>query len=350
MRKLTLLSLPLLVYPLSGYSAIDLTDSFSISGFGSTSVTKSDNSTELFVHREITDHTCYDCDTLFGLQADWDITETLNASIQVVKRPQDHWSSPELEWAYVGYDADALNFKAGRVRIPLFLLSEYYYVGQAYTFARPPQEVYDSLLGFNYYDGASITWQTDMGDEAVLSFNPFYGFGISNTTYYGNEQITIDSDYITGISAEISGFNYRIHAAYINTRYTMSSSTPDEDQELNIFSLGSEYSWNNWQFFAEVQTDEIQTNWNASAAYHWNDFTPYLVYGESHHRRKSSSVTAGIRYDLTYKISLNAEWQGIYMSQSDYDKFQTGQFVMPPKALGEDKDAQVFTLMLNFVF
>ncbi|MGF1683225.1 porin [Photobacterium minamisatsumaniensis] len=348
MKKRLLFSLPLLVSPITSLAAINVTDNLSVSGFGSTSITKSDNSVPLFVNREITDDTCYDCDTTFGLQADLHVTDELHASVQVVKRPQDDWSDPELEWAYVSYEYNDLTFNGGRLRIPLFLISEYYYVGQAYPWARPPQEVYDSILGFTYFDGLSASWRYELNDEAVLTLSPYYGFERDNKVDLGSTTLTFDTKHMAGLAAEVSGFNYRVHFGYMNTKYSIVPSPKEET--LNLYTLGGEYSLDNWQFMAEVQADKVQTNWYVSGAYHLDKFTPYLVYGESHQRRKTNSLTAGVRYDLTYSISVNAEWQGIYMRQGDYDDFDTGQFIFPSKVTGEDKDANVFTLMLNFVF
>lgn len=350
MTKYITLLLPLFVAAPFSEAAIPLSDSLSVSGFGSTSVTRTDNAAPLFVHREIVDDTCFDCDTTFGLQADWQLSDAFRASLQVVKRPQDHWSDPEMEWGYLSYQLGGLNLKGGRLRIPLFLMSEYYYVGQTYPWARPPQEVYDSILGFTYFDGISALWLKELNDEAIVTLSPYYGFERNNTTRLGDETLTFDTNHMAGLSAELSGFNYRIHFGYMNTQYTLTPDPNPYQETLNIYTLGAEYSWEGWQLIAEAQTDKLQSNWYLSGAYTIDKFTPYLVYGESHHRRKSQSLTAGVRYDLTYTISLNAEWQGVYMARSDYDALNPGQFTVPSKRLGEDKDAQLFTLMLSFIF
>jgi len=350
MKISTFIFLPVISISFSLNAAIKVSDNFSISGFGSTSIAKSDNSTPLFVHREIDDSTCYDCDTIFGLQADLNITDELKASLQVVKRPQDEWSEPEIEWAYLAYQYDDFSFKGGRLRIPLFLVSEYYYVGQAYAWARPPQEVYDSLMGFTFYDGLSVAWQKDISDEAAVTASLYYAFDHEYKTELGKDELTFDTDRIAGISADLSGFNYRVHLGYAHVKFTQLPAATPAAEILNVYTLGGEYSFDKWQFMAEIQTDKIQSNWYVSGAYNYEMFTPYLVYGESHHRRQTNSLTAGLRYDITYSISLNAEWQGIYMDSSSYDKFSTGAFITPPKLTGEDKDAQLYTLMLNFVF
>ncbi|MCQ1059233.1 porin [Photobacterium sp. ZSDE20] len=350
MTQKSLLAVALLVSPLTSMATIQVTDNFSISGFGSTSITKSDNSAPLFVNREITDNTCYDCDTIFGLQADLSIIDDLKASVQVVKRPQDHWSSPELEWAYLNYEFSQFSVRAGKLRIPLFLVSEYFYVGQAYPWARPPQEVYDSILGFTSFEGASASWLWEFNDETVVRFSPFYGLENDSTLNISGRRLTFKSDYMVGLSAEVSGFNYRVHFGYMNSKYIVSPRPNSDKETLNIYTLGGEYSMDDWLFMSEVQTDDVQTNWYVSAAYNINKFTPYLVYGESHDRRKTNSVTAGVRYDLTHTVSLNAEWQGIYMNRKDYNDGNSGQFISPPILYNEDKDAQLYTLMLNFIF
>ncbi|MGF1726204.1 hypothetical protein [Photobacterium nomapromontoriensis] len=350
MTKFTFLPLSLLVISNSVFSAINVTDNFSLRGFGSTSITQSNNAVPIFVHREITDDTCYDCDTTFGIQADLQITDNINASVQVVKRPQDTWSDPELEWAYINGEYKDISLKGGRLRIPLFLMSEYYYVGQAYPWARPPQEVYDSILGFTYFDGISAAWHTELNDENIFTLSPYYGFSHDYKAKLGNEKLLFDTDHFAGLSAELSGFNYRVHFGYLHSQYTMLPASSPIKETLNIYTLGAEYSLNNWQFITEAQIDKLQSSWYFSSAYNFGEFTPYAVYGESHHRRKTQSVTAGLRYDITHTISLNAEWQGIYMQRSDYDQFNTGQFITSPKLTDESKDAQIYTLMINFVF
>lgn len=346
---------PLFLYPLLSLSftseaALSITDNLSLSGFGSTSITKSDNSTPLFVHREISDNTCYDCDTTFGLQADLAITDELVASLQVVKRPQDNWSDPEVEWAYLAYQYNDTSLRAGRQRIPLFLASEYYYVGQAYTWARPPHEVYDSILGFTFYDGLSLSWQRELSDNAMVTVSPYFAFDNEYKTDLGNERLVFDTNRTAGLSVELSGFDYRIHLGYLHAKFTTTPENALSENILNIFTLGGEYSLDQWLFMTEAQTDSIQSNWYISSTYQFDRVAPYLTYGESHHRRKTHSVTAGLRFDITYSVSLNAEWQGIYMDNDHYEQYGTGQFVTPPRLTEEDKDAQLYTLMLNFIF
>ena len=79
-------------------------------------------------------------------------------------------------------------------------------------------------------------------------------------------------------------------------------------------------------------------------------FVPYIVYGENKAKvtkisqfegKSGSSFVMGLRYDLLYNVSINAEWQ-------QFKSFggQRGAFVVSPK----EPDADLYTLMLSFVF
>lgn len=323
---------------------IKLTDDILLSGFGSASISQTDNETPLFISREITNDICYDCDTIFGLQLDIDIFEDLKASAQVVKRTQDDWSDPELEWAYLGYEFGDFEVRAGRLRLPLFLVSEFYYVGQAYTWARPPEEVYDSILGFTSYNGISLAWQYEISDEISITISPYYGFERLNEVALGDTLLQFDNDYIAGLYIDLVGFNYRIHTGFMQAQYVQRPLT--EIEILNVYTVGAEYSLEAWQLMAELEYDELQTNWYASVGYALDDFTPYLVYAESYELRKSKGVTLGVRYDLTSTISLNAEYQSIFSQE----KGNRSQFVTSPLLYGEKDDVNLLSLTVNFVF
>jgi len=330
------------------HARVNLTDDISLSGFGSTSITQSNNATALYVNREITDEICYDCDTTFGLQGDIRFNDNFNASVQVVKRPQDDWSSPELEWAYIGYSVSDFNLKVGRLRLPLFLSSEYYYVGQAYTSARPPQEVYNSILGLTSYDGVSGTWDIEINDDSYLTLTPYAGIESDGTVDIGVVNYDFDIEKTLGFNSEISGFDYRIMFNYAHFKYAVDVTTPLGSQHyaadsINIYTLGLEKSWDQLTLTTEVLIDKMHFNWYSNIAYNIDKFTPYVTYAESHHSLKNNSLLLGLRYDLTTTVSLNAEWK-----YTDANGGSNGELIKIPD--DGDTDAQLYTVMLNFIF
>ncbi|MFD2165361.1 hypothetical protein ACFSJY_03715 [Thalassotalea euphylliae] len=361
MRKLTV-SIANLFFATNCFAAIELSDSLVLSGFGSTSISKSDNDTPLIINRSIADDVCWDCDTTLGLQLDY-FKEDFRASTQLVKRPQDEWSDPELEWAYLGYAIDDIELRGGRLRLPVFLASEYYYVGHAYIFARPPEELYNSILGITAYNGFNLVWQYEIADEYQLTFTPFIGFDDDSTVDVTSTlDVQIDIDKMSGASAQIHGDYFRWNFAYFHADFMQTFeftnafpgvpytelALPKEDIEL--YSFGAEYELGNWILNAERQMSNIRSTWYASAAYRIGKFVPYALYGENYAKvtnvstyngKSGRSWNLGVRYDLRYNISVNLEWQTF-----DALGGQRGSFVEAPT----DDDADLVTLMVSFVF
>jgi opacity protein-like surface antigen len=352
--------------PGQALATIELTEDLRLSGFGSTSITKSDNKTPLFTNRRITDETCYDCDTIFGLQLDYDFLESFTTSVQVVKRPQDDFSSPELEWAYVGYETESFDFKVGKLRLPLFLHSEYYFVAQAYTESRPNQEVYDSIFGITSFIGANFTWNTALGDELMLNVTPYYGGNYSQEVTIGLTGYKFDINDLYGASIDLSGDNYRIHFNALHAGFDMTVQLANlpipfisEGEDANIYSLGAEYDFSETIFIAEVYKRDDILNWYTGVKYRMSAFTPYINYGKSSGKASNynHSITTGVRYDVTNSISVNLEYQQVNMdkevslpSLTSSTGGPLGQFEENPLFYGTKVDAEVATFMINFIF
>ncbi|WP_260261421.1 porin [Vibrio intestinalis] len=340
-------------------AAIEIGEYFSFSGFGSTSWAKSDNQTPLFVHRNIQDESCFDCDTTIGFQLDG-YFNNFQASAQVVKRPQDDWDDPELEWAFIGYEWQDFTFRIGQQRLPLFLTSEYYYVGHAYTTARPPTEVYDSLLGITSYKGVSVAWNMDLDDYGNMVFTPFYGIKDSRSvTISDSTQVDLETDHMWGVNLTYYADNYRVNFSYLRSYYDQKVTISNimigpivlppqvaETYDLNVelFSFGFEYEWDAATLTFEAERNDRTTAWYTAVDYSYNKLTPYLVYGQLYDQdeeKASDSVTLGVRYDIIPTVSVNAEWQSLHGEDG-----RRGPFVETP----QDLDANLFTIMVNFVF
>lgn len=359
-RKLIFV-LAMLGSPIS-FAAVEITDKLSVSGFGSTSITKSDNETPLIINRSITDDICWDCDTTFGLQLDY-FNESFTASTQIVKRPQDTWSDPELEWAYLGYSFGDVELRAGRLRLPVFIASEYYYVGHAYKTARPPEELYNSILGITAYNGVNLVWNLELLDEYQVTITPFVAFEDDNTLEITKTfDVQVDVQDIFGISTQLFGDNFKWNFTYFDADYDqqfiIKNPAPgipklvldQPNRRFELYSFGAEYDIGDWTLTAERQLGNVRSTWYASASYRMGKFSPYVLYGETKTKRtditdfdgkSGSSFVTGVRYDIRYNLSVNLEWQGFKSFGN-----QRGSFVSTPK----DPDADLVTLMFNFVF
>jgi len=352
----TLFAFFLSIISFYSFATIELTEELSLSGFGSTSFTKSNNSTPVIINRAIIDKSCTDCDTTFGLQLDY-YKDAFKASLQVVKRPQDEWSEPEIEWAYLGYNLGEVEFRAGRLRLPIFLASEYYYVSHAYNYARPPEELYNSILGITAYNGLNFVWNVEIFYEYQLSVTPFIGFKETNTIDVSKSlDIDLDIEKMSGINFLLSGETYRWNLSYFASDFEQHFKFANGhefsilDDSIELYALGAEYEFGPLLLTAERQLANLRSTWYASAAYKLDKFVPYIQYGENKAKvtkisrfdgKSGACLVLGLRYDLLYNVSVNLEWQNF----KTYGN-QRGSFVEVPV----EPDAELYTLMFNFVF
>jgi hypothetical protein len=114
----------------------------------------------------------FDPDTTFGLQGNFNITDELSATAQVVARGAQGYGA-NLEWAYVSYSlSDTWTFQGGRKRLPLFYYSDFFDVGYAYTWVRAPADLYGWQI--YAYDGLNALYSTQWGPFSVTG-NVWYG-------------------------------------------------------------------------------------------------------------------------------------------------------------------------------
>jgi hypothetical protein len=144
---------------------------FSFSGYGTLGVARSDEDRADYLVDAFkpdgpghTDQWSYKVDTRLGGQVSAWFTPRLSGVLQVLVQ-QDHDDSwrPRIEWANVKYQlTDDLSVRAGRVVLPVFMVTDTRRVGYANVWIRPPVEMY-SLVPVTSNDGADATWRLPVG-------------------------------------------------------------------------------------------------------------------------------------------------------------------------------------------
>ena len=98
---------------------------------------------------------------LLGLQVTGTVSEKVTATAQLIARSADDYQV-NSEWAYLTWQAsDTVKVRAGRLRIPLYMYSDFIDVGYSYAWITPPPEVYFSP--FNNVDGVDIYVSNTLG-------------------------------------------------------------------------------------------------------------------------------------------------------------------------------------------
>ena len=112
-------------------------------------------------------------DSKVGLQATFDISDRTQAVLQLMMRGELDWEV-EAEWAYLAHRFEnGIKLRGGKLRVPLFMYSDYLDVGYAQPFARPPEEVYGAVP-FSSYTGAGASYDVDF-DDSTLTMQMFGG-------------------------------------------------------------------------------------------------------------------------------------------------------------------------------
>ena len=150
--------------------------------------------------------------SLLALQTDVELTETLSFTTQLLAHASAARKSG-LEWASLSWrPSSSWNFKAGKLRTPLYLHSDTLDVGYTYPWIIPPQQVYTPYL-FPDFTGLSAAYQFNLGD-----------FDIATEAYWGNFEgavsvqdglyFDVKADNIRGLILDAWRGNLHLRASY----------------------------------------------------------------------------------------------------------------------------------------
>lgn len=222
-------------------------DRIKINGFISAGFGWADTTDGQSYDEGLNDTVSHTVDSVAGLQFDARVADRTNAVVQLVARGRDDFEAG-IEWAYVGWrPTDADEFRIGRQRDRLYLLSEYLEVGYAYPWARPPVEIYRAEHP-SAYDG--VSWQHRLGaGDWQHDFTVSWG----RPAIPSGDRGSVRSD--------------------------------------DNVSLGISSTHGNWQFGAELNRASITVNNELFDAFSAMGFMP------PSDRDKSVYATAGLQYD-----------------------------------------------------
>lgn len=135
---------------------------FTLNGFGTAGLTRSSNPNVGFVRDLSQEHGSHgdwrsETDSLFGLQANWNLTNKLSFVAQGITRYHGSNSyNPELMWAFARYEPnDFASIRLGRLGTDFYLYSDSRNVGYSYLTVRPSAD-YFGLLPFSHIDGGDV--------------------------------------------------------------------------------------------------------------------------------------------------------------------------------------------------
>jgi hypothetical protein len=290
-----------------------------INGFASINAgVMMDEDTSLFGY---SDTISFKPESLFALQIASDLGDGLSATAQIMSRGENDYAA-QFEWAYLSYEiSDSTQINAGKLRIPFYRYSDFLDVGYAYTWARPPQTVYN--LVFSTFDGLSIVNNHTIGDwdstvQAVygsydgsvdllsdydpatltdimgvnwtLSYDWFtaravYMFADTTISFENEPYVAVDDGTGTDTFVDRQVLNYSIAAVSASGLYQeVADQLIVEDDFGSFFGLGFSVDYNNILIDAEFTKVEVedsivttQEQYYVSVGYRFDSVTVYAI-------------------------------------------------------------------------
>ena len=350
-------------------------------------------------------------DSKMGLQFNYNMDDRTDATVQLLARGRgksfgntnESWTVG-AEWAYLGYKlTDDLKFRAGRLRVPVYMYSETLDVGYSYPWVRPPMTMYTTAI--TSYDGADMLYKFSTGsirhvlqinaggdsakhysnsDDVYLDVGLKDNFGANITSSFGSwttrlmattMRISGDLNVKTGTivdAATLMGAPATVLPGLLGfqtcdlslTNPTLCSaggylhkSTYDT---FNYYSAGVQYD--NGSLFVILEGAKLQTE-NANlfsdgdsgymtAGYRFGSWTPFYTYGESYDTETKAILAAnglkpsfakensfGVRKEITQNLDAKFQYDHFFNMENE------NGFGGNPKS-----NTNIYTLTLDAVF
>jgi hypothetical protein len=150
------------------------TPDIKFSGFGTVAAVRTNTDAANFGHDRqsyggANTNATLDVDSNLGLQVNASATSWLSGTVQLltIKRQTERHLTTEAEWGFVKVaPIEGLSIRAGRLGVPMFLVSDSRNIGYANNWLRAPDEVY-GLVSFRRLQGFDVTYQMPIGSNTL---------------------------------------------------------------------------------------------------------------------------------------------------------------------------------------
>jgi len=264
-------------------------------------------------------------DTTVGVQFKTSLDKQSEFIIQLISRGAREYQA-DVDWAYFNYAIDhEFSVQIGRKRLPLYFYSDFFDLGMAYHWIRPPTDNYTWQI--TNYNGINLYYESELeGWDMLLNFYIGREDDTENDLLsYLADNNSVDETWknIVGFVAELSNESYEL-------RFTIMSSQLDrqvnniqiaEDVDQLFYGISANYYHDALSVLSEVNryersADDISVSTvMLSVAYKIKKYTPHITYskleqskinlgGDEHHY--TSSI--GLRYDLNKSTALKIQY------------------------------------------
>lgn len=313
-------------------------------------------------------------DSVLGVQANLRLTERNDLVVQLVSResPRDAYQ-PRATLAFLSHAlTPELTVRAGRLRIPFFMLSDSIDINYAQPWVRPPVEVY-SLNPFADLDGIDALYRVRHQDIDI-EIHPYAGR--SRIPIYADGKGRMEE--LAGINLALARGDLALHFGHARMRLELhwgdpvnSAVTPwllaagrndilnemsGDDSSATFSSAGFQWDNGRWLLIGEYARRESQRyvnsadGWHLTMGRHFGDLTPYLTLARQFERepvvganlvastgvpalaaglnafnqsrnQAQHSISAGVRWDFMDNAAFKAEYSHVRTDEDAWGSF-----------------------------
>jgi hypothetical protein len=327
----------------AGAQAADEANMFSLSGFATLGVTKTDTDDAHYVisgqPRGATKDGSGDVDSKLGVQLGAKFNPMFSGTVQLLSKQNGNGNfNPEVEWAFLKAQVvPSVSVRLGRMGGPFFAVSDFREVGFANTTLRPPQDVYGQVP-VSHFDGADVNYQTSTGLGTVTA-QLFGGKASSVVEHIGVDlkklvgfNVTLETD--NGLSLRLGHVTGKltVKSATLGTLVATLRATPfasvgneidATDKTASFSGIGATWDQGDWLLNAEYTQRRTNayipdTNgWYVTAGRRIGSWTPYATVSQvsTVSSNVNNTVVAANAQLAVLKGTVDAVVAGQYLSQ-----------------------------------
>lgn len=290
-------------------------------------------------------------DTSIGIQLTTDITEDLDFIVQAVSNGATD-NGVDLDWAYINYQLSTdLSFQAGRKRLPLYYYSDYFDVGYAYYWIRPPADNYTWQI--SNYNGLSLLYQPQFGKWDAL-FNLYIGREDSDENELLSLLLTASVDEtwknMVGVVAELSQHWLDVRLTFMHSQLdrTVNGFIVAQDVKQQFSGLSVNFYLDELSILSEFNqyerpASDIQVGTSLlSLGYRIGEFIPHISRSQF---KQEENIAGGDEDHETNSIGLRWDVNKTTALKVQYDKVKDKGVNVP--VLG---DSKAISFGIDFVF
>jgi hypothetical protein len=292
-----------------------------------------------------------DPDTTLGLQLSSYFTDKFSLIAQVAVHGASDYD-PEIDWLYLNYYlTPELSFQAGRKRLPLYYYSDYFDVGYAYYWIRPPPDVYTWQI--TNYNGASLLYETALG-QWDASLNVYIGSEESEDnellSLLFNASVDETWKNMIGIVGAMSNNWLELRLTHMQGLIDrkISGVTVLNDVEQQFLGMSVNLTFDSLLILSEYSNyrqpgNDVEYNaYLLSFGYQIGELTPHITRSSFRQKinalgndEKHYTTSVGLRWDVVDNIAVKVQ----------YDKVIDEGVIVPVKG-----DSKSVSFAVDFVF